>query len=521
MYKQLFLTLLGVFALVLIPFHAINAQEQPADDTIVTEERVQLEAIAGEDKNALVNRQLLFSGELSTRPEQGVLFRWEFGDGTWANGVEVSHKYQRDGVYRVTLTIQDSTGRIDRDDIIVTVARDIIVLISDDSVASEALAALERSAVSQGILIVHIKSTTSGPDYIIESQLAKLIRDAETDLLNAKTVIDWTESQVGINALLEAFQSSATIDGREDITRFNKTLIISINDSNLAASYRIAQHVYSILNPASIILTNSSALDVVTSSVDQSQIITNLQENEIEYQLIGIHSTRDIEKLGAFNFMSVLLNYMVNKGVPINTLYMLLILPFIATVIAVGRQVIGIKSFGIYTPSIITLAFLAVGLKYGLILFFLIVVIGTLIRHLAKRLRLMYVPRMALLLIIMSFAILGTYWFGLSIGQHLNVASIPILPILILILLGENFIAAQMEYGYKEATKLTLETLFLSILAYYLVTWPSFKNLLLGFPETVLLTVAINLLLGRWKGLRLLEYIRFKDLIREDYDVEE
>jgi len=61
---------------------------------------------------------------------------------------------------------------------------------------------------------------------------------------------------------------------------------------------------------------------------------------------------------------------MINQGVPKETLVFLLMLPIVAIVISFARQVIGIKGFGIYTPLIITFAFLVTGLKYGLIFFY-------------------------------------------------------------------------------------------------------------------------------------------------------
>ncbi len=57
---------------------------------------------------------------------------------------------------------------------------------------------------------------------------------------------------------------------------------------------------------------------------------------------------------------------MINQGVSEEAIILLLMLPIVATIIAFSRQVIGIKGFGIYTPLIISFAFLATGLKYGL-----------------------------------------------------------------------------------------------------------------------------------------------------------
>jgi hypothetical protein len=105
-----------------------------------------------------------------------------------------------------------------------------------------------------------------------------------------------------------------------------------------------------------------------------------------------------------------------------------------------------------------------------------------------------------------------TYVIGISLGNT-HLMEISILPVLLLILLTENFVAAQMEKGSKEAVKLTLHTLGVSIICYLLVTWHLIRELILGFPEIIFIALIINIALGRWTGLRLLEYYRFNKLI--------
>jgi hypothetical protein len=262
-----------------------------------------------------------------------------------------------------------------------------------------------------------------------------------------------------------------------------------------------------------VIVAPTKAVSAVVNTVDIDKMLGQLQQAGIEYQLLGVHSQRNLEELRLTNFLSYGLNYLIHEGVPLHNIYMILLIPIIATLIALMRQIIGIKTFGIYTPTIITLAFLSIGMWYGLMLFSIIMFVGTLTRLVGKRLRFLYVPRMAILLIIVSLAIIGTYIGGIYFGAE-RLAGVSILPILLLIILAENFIAAQMEKGTQTATKLTLFTLGVSIICYYFVTWSWFKDLLLGFPEIIILAIAINVIIGRWTGLRVLEYHRFRRLLK-------
>ena len=211
--------------------------------------------------------------------------------------------------------------------------------------------------------------------------------------------------------------------------------------------------------------------------------------------------------------MSDIINLILSQGVDVDTVYLILALPFVATLIAAFRQIVGIKSFGIYTPLVLTFAFWAVGLKYGLAIFIVIFVTGTAVRYILKNFRLLYMPRMAIVLTVISLAILTL----LAVGGYLQktgLASASILPILILITLIEKFISTQVEKGFRTAAVLSIETLAISIAGYYFIIWDVFRNLVLSHPEYILLLFVVNIFLGKWTGLRLREYFRFKDVIK-------
>jgi len=211
--------------------------------------------------------------------------------------------------------------------------------------------------------------------------------------------------------------------------------------------------------------------------------------------------------------MSDIIQFIASQGVSIETIYLILALPFIATLIAAFRQLIGIKSFGIYTPLVLTFAFLAMGIKYGLAIFIVIFITGTAVRYILKNFRLLYMPRMAIALTVISLAILALLAAG-GYFQRTGLASASILPILILITLIEKFISTQVEKGFRTAALLSIETLAISIAGYYFIVWEQFKNLVLEHPEYILLLFIINIFLGRWTGIRLSEYLRFREVIK-------
>lgn len=213
--------------------------------------------------------------------------------------------------------------------------------------------------------------------------------------------------------------------------------------------------------------------------------------------------------------ISPFIEFITSRGVPLETAQLILILPIIATFIAFLRQVIGIKAFGIYTPLIIIFAFLATnGIKYGIAIFLAVIIIGVLMRFLLKPFRLLYLPRVAIMVSFVAFAILLMLTLGGDL-KRTGLASVSIFPILIMITLVEKFVAVQIEKGNKTAIILTSETLIISVLGFYIASWQHLINSITAYPWIVLATIPINIFLGRWTGLRIAEYFRFREILKK------
>ena len=219
------------------------------------------------------------------------------------------------------------------------------------------------------------------------------------------------------------------------------------------------------------------------------------------------------------NGESFLVAEFVSNGVPQETVRLVLMLPIIATAIAFIRQIVGMKAFGIYTPLIVTLAFLAMSeqisdVKYGVVIFISVIIIGMITRFILKKFRLLYLPRVAITLSVVSFFILLFLIFGGS-QQRTGLASVSIFPLLIMIAIVEKFVAAQIEKGTKKAIVLAFETLLLSLGGFFLANWSFLGLLVTAYPWAVLFTIPFNVFLGKWPGLRISELWRFREVIKK------
>lgn len=205
----------------------------------------------------------------------------------------------------------------------------------------------------------------------------------------------------------------------------------------------------------------------------------------------------------------------IASGVPENTIVLLLLLPIVATVIAATRQIIGIRGFGIFLPAALSITFVAIGPILGILLFTAIVIISTLVRIITRKLKLklQYLPRMALILWFVSLGILGILFVS-PIIKYQPLLNVSIFPVLVLTLLVEDFTRIQLGKSFKTAMSLTGQTLVLSLISYLLLTYTPFQKLVLLNPEIALIsTFIIDIILGKYLGLRFIEYHRFRKLI--------
>ena len=225
------------------------------------------------------------------------------------------------------------------------------------------------------------------------------------------------------------------------------------------------------------------------------------------------------QKLGVtwpFNPVKYAIRSSVASGVPANTLVLLLLLPIVAFVIAFTRNVIGIRGFGIFLPAALSVVFVATGPIVGIGLFLVIVTVSTATRMVLRKLkvRLQYLPRMAFILWAVVLGVLGVLFLA-PVLKFSDLANVSIFAVLFLVLLAEDFTRVQLGKSVKTALNLTFETLILSLFSYLFLTFQPLQKYVLLNPEISLLVIALaDLLLGKYTGLRVMEFYRFRKLIR-------
>lgn len=260
------------------------------------------------------------------------------------------------------------------------------------------------------------------------------------------------------------------------------------------------------------------ALEESTASGEEERLekikkedITKPEETEKKGEILDLFGNRPISSLTPFNFMGFTIQYAVGVGVPANTIVLILLLPFLATLVAFVRHVVGLPSLDILVPIALSITLVSTGIIAGSILLITILLGSAAGRFILKRVRIMQLPKKALSVLIIAFFVFSSLLISAANGI-LTVKQLSIFPILLLILLGEKIVSVQLSRSFRETLTITSVTISLGLLGFFILSTEMFRQAMLLYPEIIVILVPINFMIGRYFGLRLTEVYRFSYL---------
>ncbi len=463
------------------------------------------QAVVSAREAVQVSKNIIFNATRSYNPtpERPVVYAWSFGDGTFDTGEEVVHVFRRPGVYEVTLEMQVGGAR-STITFPVFAYTSAVLLVSDDPSKVDTLTALEEAAQTEGILLAVARGF--GTNLTSEGALAVALQEQVEILPDADLIILWTQGSGGLSSLTQFAQEQPDID-------FHSQRVAVISTGSLSNLASIARGAFAALQSAEIIITRADAVRELVLRGYTADTASVLTQELIPFEIVD----SGITEFNPLRSLSFATSYLLSRGVPASVILLILMLPVIATLVAFLKQVVGITTFGVYTPAVVTLSFLMLGLKVGLVVLFVVLAASVVMRRILRRYRLSYTPRMAIVLtgvaLAVLAAVLGLVWLT-PLGET-GIESL-VFPILIIGTLAERFVSVQSEKGTYSALRLTVEVTGVAIVCYIIVgKWVAFRTLMLAVPELVFVFLIFDILLGRYTGLRITEYVRFKDVIKK------
>jgi hypothetical protein len=196
-------------------------------------------------------------------------------------------------------------------------------------------------------------------------------------------------------------------------------------------------------------------------------------------------------------------------GIPLSLLNIIMMIPVGAFIISIFRNVIGLETFGTFLPALIAAASRETGLAWGLAGFMLVILVIAAVHYPLERWRILHNPKMGMLMILVVALILSFAVIGARIGLG-GFSYISLFPIAVLTITAERFALSISEMGWLKSLRVMANTLLVIACAFLTMNSLALQSLFLAFPELYLVLIVLNLWLGRWIGLRMVELGRFR-----------
>lgn len=483
---------------------AAQTPEEVAPPGEGSESQVAIRPVISGPDDIAVGRTIILDGSESDVLGENVQYLWyvEGQQAPISRSVDALYTPEERGSLLFRLVIRSTIGREVREaeatHMVIVYDRKMLLL-ADSTVPPETLAFHRQTAQSNGL---YLQVLQPAEERLLPGAIAQLLRDHIAALDGAEAVIVWTDGIEGLQALMHALQQ------RDDPSAVADQSIVLITRGSLGTLGRIARGPFSVLHPKRILVTRPEALSPLLSLPSLDAFLEEARVRSLEHLVLDPTTV----SVRPWNALSMLVNYMVASGVSSQTVILLLMLPVIATILSFLKQVIGITTFGLFTPSIVALSFLALRWQIGVLFLLFIITTGYATRALMQRWHLLPVPKVAIILTVVSITLLALLGIGATFGIVLAPDTIFIL--LIMSTLAESFLNVKTEQGWSSAVAGIGQTIGAALLCVLIVQIASFQSLVLAYPEVILLTILANIILGRWTGLRIVEFFRFRELFR-------
>jgi len=200
---------------------------------------------------------------------------------------------------------------------------------------------------------------------------------------------------------------------------------------------------------------------------------------------------------------------------PFSLLRTILMLPVGALLTVLFRNVVGMPTFGTFLPALLAAAAGETGAAFGVVAVLVVVASVATARWAMSRLELLHSPTLAILLAAVVFTLIATTLAAERLGIP-ELTRVTLFPIAVLAICAERFYLSLTEHGARTAGKELAGTLVVMLGCYVVMNSLALQVLVIGFPEVLFLVIAANVYLGRWIGMRLSEYRRFRGLLAGD-----
>jgi|SRR3989344_2092241 len=455
------------------------------------------QAEAGPDKFALVGQQVIFDASLS-RISLGVsepAFKWEFGDGSFGEGLRVIHIYENAGHYKAKLTVKVGEYQTS-DEQIVSIFERQVVLLSDESLSTQQLTDINAKIRNYQTDIKSIRLVEAYPtSFLAKEAMARKILVNRSLFVDASFILSY--GLAGIEALQQVSQQL-------ELNLSNKRIIIISKDVPLPfGSGTYADFLFEQLRPQSMVF--------ISEGTDLSSLI---QKGEVPADAVEI--LPDEAPWAFLSFLRGQLSKLVARGFPLSSVLFLFFLLSASIICLAVKRIIGFSDIDVFTTTLAITAIVYLGVIPGILIFMLLALVSALI-HVG-----LYLNQLALLpwnlakylgialATIFGFLLLSFFYPQLVVSEI-------VFPILVISFSAEAFAFRMVSGGIGTVVNYLGQEISVLLVGSLLLSWELLGWFALAFPGIYLIVLLLlGIMLEHYRGLRLTELRRFRNILVEE-----
>ena len=214
---------------------------------------------------------------------------------------------------------------------------------------------------------------------------------------------------------------------------------------------------------------------------------------------------------------SKLTEWIIDHGISQMVLEILIAMCIVATIVSISRYIVGGKTYGIYAPVLLSIAYSYTGLKYGLAVTLVVILTSLLSYSVLKRVRIHYITRIATNYIVLSMVLVLFFVMVDTLGLGLeNMSNIPPLAFISIAALSDFFTKQYVKKSLQSSVMTLLTTILVAVFGWFVITREIISGYFLNNLWLIPLLAVVNILIGMFKGLRIKDYFRFRFTGRDD-----
>lgn len=272
-------------------------------------------------------------------------------------------------------------------------------------------------------------------------------------------------------------------------------------------------------------------LDADTIYTTDKQNFINLiaslsnKENLAESEYLSLFSLSET-KSPAYLILSSVVDKLIYNGFPISLIALLLTISLAVLAVTIFRQVIGFDVFGSYSPLMLGLAIHILWFQLSGVLLAFAFLATIFVRLFTKKVYLLYSAKISLLIsLYFLWIFVGLSYFYWFLSSFLDFALFAnmfvVFPMLLIIFVSEKMFYEGFSFLNKGWRVSIIEFSLVSFIVFLIIHSVVIQNFMLSYPEVIIVVILLIVLVGRFSGLQLLEYLRFFPLMKDEDKEEE